>query len=68
MQRSGDFVNLYCSSCGYEEEVHFKEVERRSLRCPHCGHFIDYEEVSIYSDKEDLSQFDFDDELDNFHW
>jgi len=54
MQRSGDFVNLYCSHCGYEEEVHFKEVERRSLRCPQCRHFIDYEEVSIYTDKEDL--------------
>jgi len=47
MQRSGDFVNLYCDNCGYEEEIHYKEIERRSLRCPSCKHFVDYEEVDL---------------------
>lgn len=56
MRRTGTFVILYCDNCGYEEEVHYKEIERRSLRCPHCQHFIDYEAVDEYE------EFDSDDE------
>jgi len=47
MKRLGDFVTLFCENCGYEEEIHYKEIERRSLRCPQCRHFVDYEEVEL---------------------
>ena len=61
MQRSGDFVNLYCKNCGYDEEMHYKEIERRSLRCPECGHFADYEEISDYADDLSKPELDWDD-------
>lgn len=50
MARAREFVLLYCDNCGYEEEIHYKEIERRSLKCPQCGHYVDYEEVTLYDE------------------
>ena len=61
MQRFGDFVILFCDNCGYEEEIHYKEIERRSLRCPQCRHFVDYEEVTLDVDRSDKFMWDDDD-------
>jgi len=53
MRRLGDFVVLFCENCGYEEEIYYKEIERKSLRCPQCGHFVDYEEVELDESRSD---------------
>lgn len=60
MQRHTTFVILYCDSCGYEEEVHYKEIERRSLKCPQCGSFIDYEEVSEFEEHDEILKTELD--------
>jgi len=58
MQRLGDFVVLFCDNCGYEEEIHYKEIERKSLRCPQCKHFVEYEEVTPYIERDNLGDRD----------
>jgi hypothetical protein len=58
MQRLGDFVILFCDNCGYEEEIHYKEIERKSLRCPQCEHFVEYEEVTPYIERDDFGDKD----------
>lgn len=60
MRMSSSFVVLFCGNCGYEEEIHYKEAERRSLRCPQCRHYIDYEESAL----DEISYDDVLDELD----
>lgn len=59
--RSSEFALLYCSICGYEEELHYKEIERRSLKCPECGAYIDYTQTTA----EDVWDYFSEDEVDD---
>lgn len=65
MRMSSSFLILFCDQCGYEEEIHFKEAVRKSLRCPQCGSFIDYEESGLddFEDWDDKIDIEFLDDL-----